>query len=44
VERGQRERGGRLGFALDRFAKRKGREIREKRKVGMVWFKFKFEF
>jgi hypothetical protein len=40
----ERERGGWLGFALDQFAKREGRERREKRKIGVVWFKFEFEF
>jgi hypothetical protein len=37
-----RERGGWLGFSLDRFAKRNERERREKREFGKVWFKFEF--
>jgi hypothetical protein len=40
----ERERGGRLGFALDRVAKRNERERSEKGEFGVVWFKFEFKF
>jgi hypothetical protein len=36
VERGQRERGGRLGFVLGRFANRRGGKKREKGRL--QWF------
>jgi hypothetical protein len=38
------EGGGRLGLALDRNAKRNERERRKKGGLGVVWFKFKFNF
>jgi hypothetical protein len=46
MERGQRgrERDGRLGLALDRFAKTVERKRRKEGGFGVVWFKFKFNF